>query len=408
MAVSAKQLSHFDLFVGLPEAFLQAIVPLAAERRCADGDQLFAEDTPAHELFLVLDGKVALDKRVQLGRTGTPRRAPIEVVGPWQAVGWSSLVRPYEYTSSGNCLGETTVLVIPGQGLLQMMLDQPDIGYEILNRIASIIRRRMESSTAMLTYFLSVISHEIKRPLAAVESNLQLLLGGYSGPIDDKQRRLLERSSLRLTDLRALISDVVDFARMQPSQIRSDFELVDPARLSTDAIEDVRLAAQQKGIQIKVVGPGKLQPIVAAPRRLGQVVSNLLANAVKFSPDGGAVLLRACDEPEALVVEVMDEGIGIPAEDQPHVFEDFFRGENAEGYGGAGLGLSIAKKIVTAHDGTIDVTSPYQPGKTGTKVTVRIPRLLPLPTAAPLATGAREVEGLSDPEAVHAPRSPAR
>jgi signal transduction histidine kinase len=407
MTVSAKQLSHFDLFAGLPEHFLQAIVPLAVERRLPDGTLLFAEGTLARDLFLVVEGKVALDKRVQLGRTGTPRRAPIEVVGAWQAVGWSSLVRPYEYTSSGSCQGETTVLVVPGESLLRMMLDQPDIGYEILNRIASIIRRRMESSTAMLTYFLSVISHEIKRPLAAVESNLQLILGGYSGTVDDKARRLLERSSLRLTDLRALISDVVDFARMQPSQIRSDFELLDPARLSTDSIEDVRLAAQQKGIQVKVVGPGKLQPIVAARRRLGQVVSNLLANAVKFSPDASTVFLRAYDEPEALVMEVTDEGIGIPAEDQPHVFEDFFRGENAEGYGGAGLGLSIARKIVQAHDGTIDVTSPYQPGKTGTKVTLRIPRALPLPSATPSLAVSNE-EGLSDPEAVFAPRRPVR
>jgi signal transduction histidine kinase len=289
-----------------------------------------------------------------------------------------------------------------------MMLDQPDVGYEILNRVASIVRHRMESSTAMLTYFLSVISHEIKRPLAAVESNLQLILGGYSGTVEDKQRRLLERSSLRLTDLRALISDVVDFARMQPSQIRSDFEMVDPARLGMDAVEDVRLAAQQKSIQIKVVSPGKLQPIVAARRRLGQVVSNLLANAVKFSPEGSTVLLQAHDEPEALVMEVMDEGIGIPAEDQPHVFDDFFRAENAEGYGGAGLGLSIAKKIVNAHDGTIQVTSPYQPGRSGTKITVRIPRSLTLPTAPPSQAPARDADGLSDPEPAFAPRRSAR
>ncbi|HSB90533.1 MAG TPA: ATP-binding protein [Anaerolineales bacterium] len=408
MAVSPHQLNRFDLFIGLPESFLEAIVPLAVERRCPDGTVLFSEGTPARELFLILAGRVALDKRVQLGRTGTPRHAPIEVVGPWQAVGWSSLVRPYEYTSSGSCQGETTVLVIPGERLLQMMLDQPDVGYEILNRVASIVRHRMESSTGMLTYFLSVISHEIKRPLAAVESNLQLILGGYSGTVEDKQRRLLERSSLRLTDLRALISDVVDFARMQPSQIRSDFEMVDPARLSTDAVEDVRLAAQQKSIQIKVVSPGKLQPLVAARRRLGQVVSNLLANAVKFSPEGSTVLLRAHDEPEALVLEVLDEGIGIPAGDQPHVFEDFFRGENAEGYGGAGLGLSIAKKIVSAHDGTIEIASPYQAGKSGTKFTVRIPRSLAQATESPSVPSSVDAEGLSDPEASMAPRRTAR
>jgi signal transduction histidine kinase len=379
MPATADVLKRFDLFAGLPGEALEAIAPLAQEKHLSDGTLLFAEGEPATHLFLILDGKVSLERRVQLGRTGTPRRAAIEVAGPWLTVGWSSMVRPFVYTSSGVCQGPTTVLAIAGEELRGWMIHNPAVGYEIITRIASIIRHRMESSTATLTYFLSVISHEIKRPLAAVESNLQVLLGGYSGPLEEKQRRLLERSSLRLTDLRALISDVVDFARMQPGQIRSDFELVEPGRVGAEAVEEVRLAAQQKDIRLKVIGPTQLKPIVAARRRLGQVISNLLANAVKFSPEGSSVTLQGHDEPDALVVEVSDEGIGIPAGDQPHVFEDFFRAENAEGFGGAGLGLSIAKKIVTAHEGTIEVQSPYQPGKPGTRFTIRIPRGLPLP-----------------------------
>jgi signal transduction histidine kinase len=379
MSASPEILRKFDLFAGLPREVLTSIAPLAEERTLPDGAVLFAEGAPANHLFLVLDGQVSLEKRVQLGRSGTPRRAPIEVTGAWHEIGWSSLVRPYLYTSSAVIQGGATVLAISGDALRQWMVSNPAVGYEILTRIASIIRHRMESSTANLTYFLSVISHEIKRPLAAVESNLQVLLGGYSGPIEEKQRRLLERSSLRLADLRALISDVVDFARMQPSQIRSDFEMIEPGQVAGEAVEEVRLAAQQKDIQLKVIGPARFPPIVAARRRLGQVISNLLANAVKFSPEGSTVSLHVHDEPEALVVEVMDEGIGIPPQDQPSIFEDFFRAENAEGFGGAGLGLSIAHKIVSAHDGTITVASPYQPGRSGTKFTVRIPRSLPLP-----------------------------
>ena len=380
MPATPDILKRFDLFAGLPGDALQDIAPLAEERHFPDGALLFAEGEPAGHLFLILDGRVSLERRVQLGRTGTPRRAAIEVAGPWQTVGWSSMVRPFVYTSSGVCQGPTTVLDVPGEALRAWMVHHPAVGYEIITRIASIIRHRMESSTGTLTYFLSVISHEIKRPIAAVESNLQVLLGGYSGPLEEKQRRLLERSSLRLTDLRALISDVVDFARMQPGQIRSDFELLEPGRVGAEAVEEIRLAAQQKNIHLKVVGPPQLRPIVAARRRLGQVISNLLANAVKFSPEGSTVRLQGRDEPEALAIEVTDEGIGIPTEDQPHIFDDFFRAENAESFGGAGLGLSIAKKIVGAHEGTIEVTSPYQAGKSGTRFTVRIPRNLPLPS----------------------------
>ena len=378
MPASPAVLKRFDIFAGLPGDALEAIAPLAEERHLPDGTVLFGEGAAASSLFLILDGKVSLEKRVQLGRTGTPRRAAIEVAGVWQTVGWSSMVRPFVYTSSGVCQGPVTVLAISGDDLRGWMVHHPAVGYEIVTRIASIIRHRMESSTATLTYFLSVISHELKRPLAAVESNLQVLLGGFSGPLEENQRRLLERCTLRLTDLRALISDVVDFARMQPGQIRADFELLEPGRLAAEAVEEIRLAAQQKKVQIKVIGPPQLPAIVAARRRLGQVISNLLANAVKFSSEGGAVTLLWRDEPEALVLEVTDEGIGIPSEDQPHVFDDFFRAGNAEAFGGAGLGLSIARKIVSAHEGTIEVKSPLRPGNPGTRFTVRIPRGLPL------------------------------
>jgi signal transduction histidine kinase len=403
MAASTETVGRFGIFAGLPGDVLSAIAGLAREKRCADGGLLFAEGTPAQHLYLILEGKVSLEKRVQLGRTGTPRRATTEMVGPWQVVGWSSLVSPYEYTSSGVCHGDTVVLAIPGDALRRLMSEQPTAGYEIISRVASLIRHRLASSTATLSYFLSVVSHELKRPMAAVEGYLQVLLGGYSGALDEKQRRLLERCTIRLNDLRALISDILDFARMQPEQIQADFEIVEPQQVGAEAMEEVRLVAEQKKILLKAVSPPQLQPIVAARRRLGQVISNLLANAVKFSPDGSTVTLSAHDEPEALVIEVLDEGIGIPQEDLPHIFDDFYRGANVEDVGGAGLGLSIAKKIVTAHQGEITFISPCGPSKRGTKFTVRIPRSLPLPSEnrAP-----RNAQGAG--ELAHRGASPAR
>jgi signal transduction histidine kinase len=217
--------------------------------------------------------------------------------------------------------------------------------------------------------------------MAAVENYLQILLGGYAGELNPKQTRLLERSTLRLIDLRTLISDILDFARIQPEQIRADFELIDPAEIGAEAIEEVRLAATQKDIRLKASGPTEFKPIVAARRRLRQVISNLLANAVKFSPEGSVVTLSAHDEPENLVIEVLDEGIGIPQEDQPHIFDDFFRAGNVSDYGGSGLGLSIVKKVVDAHHGQIEVESPYQSDKNGTKFKVTIPRSHKIPGA---------------------------
>jgi signal transduction histidine kinase len=328
---------------------------------------------------LILEGKVSLEKLVQLGSTGTPRRATIGVIGPWNPVGWSALVSPHVYTSSGVCSEKTRVLAIRGADLLKYMREQPEIGLELVNRVATIIRDRLTSSSSILTYFLSIVSHELKRPLAAVENYLQVLLGGFAGEISAKQKRLLERSSLRLSDLRALISDLLDFARMQPDQIRADFELVNPQEIASESLEEVRIAATQKDIELRASGTAEFQPIVVARRRLRQVLSNLLANAIKFSPEGSTVHLSARDDPDSLWISISDEGIGIPLEDQAHIFDEFFRASNAEQISGTGLGLSITKKIIDAHEGTITLESPHDDGIPGCRFTIRIPRNLPLP-----------------------------
>ncbi len=372
-------LAVFDIFAELPHESLEEIALLAQEETHAQGKMLFSENGPAEKLYMILSGKVSLERRVQLGRTGTPRKATLSVVGVGETVGWSSLVPPYQYTSSCTCVEKTTFLAIRGPELRELLADKPEIGYSVYHSVASIVRGRMTAATSMLTYFLSIVSHELKRPLAAVENYLQIILGGYAGELTLKQTRLLERSVLRLADLRNLIADILDFARIQADQIRADFEPVDPREIGSEAIEEVRLAATQKNIRLKAMGPSEFQSVVAAKRRLRQVISNLLANAIKFSPEGSVVTLSARDEAEALVIEVMDEGIGIPVEDQAHIFEDFFRGSNADEYGGTGLGLSIAKKIVQAHQGEIRVESPYRPDRTGTKFTVIIPRSLQVP-----------------------------
>ena len=338
-------LRRFDIFSELADDALKAIAPLASEMKHSEGTVVFSEDSTAENLLLLLEGKISLEKLVQLGTTGTPRRAPLSMIGAGQTLGWSSLVPPYQYTSTGICTEDAKLLVIPGEKLRDLMLKQPAVGFAISQRIASIIRGRMTTATSTLTYFLSVVSHELKRPLAAVENYLQVLLGGYAGELSAKQLRLLQRSTLRLIDLRNLISDILDFARIQPDQIRADFETIDPAAVGSEALEEVRLAATQKNIRLKASGPTEFQPIAAARRRLRQVISNLLANAIKFSPEESTVTLSARDEPEALVIEVRDEGIGIPPEDQKHIFDDFYRAENAAEISGAGLGLSICHSL---------------------------------------------------------------
>ena len=378
MSAEINQLQEFELFMGLSKENLKEVARLTEIRLYSEGDLIFSEGREAESLYLILQGKVSLEKDVQLGRTGTPRKATLTVLGAGQALGWSSLVPPFEYTSSGVCMEAATLVVVPGQSLLQLMKEKPDLGMLILGRISSLIRERMSNATERLSYFLSIVSHELKRPMAAVENYLQIMLGGYAGELNPKQIRLLERSTLRLIDLRNLISDILDFARLQPEQIQADFDYVDPAEIGAEAIEEVRLAASQKNIRLKAIGPSDIQSIVGAHRRLRQVISNLLANAIKFSPENSTVTLSARESEEGLLVEVIDEGVGIPQEDQEHIFEDFFRASNVKEIGGTGLGLSIAEKIIEAHQGTITVESPYAEGQPGSKFSVFIPRGLPL------------------------------
>lgn len=374
MPVTPKLLRRFELFVEFTDEELAEVAELCCEQRCQHGAKLFGEGDPAEKLYLVLEGKISLEKMVELGRSGSSRQATVSIRGPGHAVGWSTLVEPRTYTLSAVCIEPCKLLAIEGPDIHRFEAQNPEAGLKLMHAIGALVRGRMELTTNVLMYFLSIISHELKSPLAAVENYLEVMLGGFAGGFTDQQRRMLERSALRVKELRSLINDILDLARMQPEHIQADFVWCNPAEVITEAIEDVRLAAHEKGIRVETDMRSAPQQIVVACRRLRQVYSNLLSNAIKFSPQGSVVTLRVWDEPDQLTVEVLDEGIGIPVEDQKHIFEDFFRGHNVGEVGGTGLGLSIVKNIVDAHGGKIWFESPYAPETPGTKFTVVIPR----------------------------------
>lgn len=374
MSVTPEVLRQFEILAGLADDNLAEIAKLCKKEYHEAGTRLFTEGGMAEKLYLVLEGKVSLEKAVQLGRSGSSRPATVGVQGRGKAIGWSSLVEPHIYTMSGSCIEPTTVLVINGVEMRDLLARDPQAGLTLMTAIAKLIRGRMEATTHTLTYFLSIIAHELKSPLAAIENYLEVMLGGFAGELTAKQKKMVQRSALRVKDLRSLINGILDLARMRPEDIQADFESFDPGELIAEAVEDVQLAAQEAGIEIDIEVPAEFQPIVGAHRRLRQVISNLLSNAIKFSPQGSVVTLRAWDEPEQLIAQVIDQGIGIPVEDQDRIFEDFFRARNVGEATGSGLGLAIARKIVEAHGGRIWFESPHAGGKPGTMFAVVIPR----------------------------------
>ncbi|GAI48661.1 unnamed protein product, partial [marine sediment metagenome] len=130
--------------------------------------------------------------------------------------------------------------------------------------------------------------------------------------------------------------------------------------------------ALEKGVKLKVELPQSLSKIQCSSPRLQQVITNLVSNAINYTPEG-VVTVRVTEGHKDMQVEVIDTGIGIPPQDLPRVFDDFFRASNVEAKG-TGLGLSIAKRIVEAHEGSIYVESPCPESNTGSKFTFTLPK----------------------------------
>jgi signal transduction histidine kinase len=234
--------------------------------------------------------------------------------------------------------------------------------------------RKLMELDRLRTYFLGMVSHDLKAPLVAIESYLQVILGGFAGEINEEQREMLDRSSHRIGELLNLISDLLDVSRIEAGQIAKEFKPMSLSEVVEGSLEDVQAMAREKGMKLCVEVPEGLPVIHAAPHRLRQVLNNLLSNAIKFTPSEGLITISVEDKRDYLQVVVMDTGAGITSEDLPYVFDEFFRGRNVERTG-AGLGLSIAKKIVEAHGGKIWAESPCTADGEGSKFTFILPKI---------------------------------
>lgn len=235
------------------------------------------------------------------------------------------------------------------------------------------ISAKLEDLDRMRVFFLGLASHDLKTPLAVVASYLQAILDGFVGDVNEKQRRWMERANTRVLELTRLINDFLDVSQLAPDRIRSEVQPVALDGIVRRSLEEVRIRAEEKGISLQINVPARLPAIPAAPRRIQQVITNLLDNAIKFSPRQGEVVLEARPLGDGIQVDVVDTGPGIPALYLPHLFDDYFRARRKEFVPGAGLGLSTARKIVEAHGGNIWVQSPCRESEGGSCFSFTLP-----------------------------------
>jgi len=237
---------------------------------------------------------------------------------------------------------------------------------------ASVEIAKLEEEKNRFLRFLGIAAHDLKAPLTAIQGFLWIMLGGYSGEISDKQRNMLERSTFRIKELLNLISDLLDIPRIETGQIVEEMKLTSLGKVIKASIGDLRGTAKEKKLKLEVELPTALPKIYGSAPRLQQAVTNLVSNAINYTPEG-SVTIRVSEGKKEIQVEVMDTGIGIPSDDLPRLFEDFFRASNVETKG-TGLGLSITRRIVEAHGGKIWVESPCPETGKGSRFTFTLPR----------------------------------
>jgi signal transduction histidine kinase len=214
---------------------------------------------------------------------------------------------------------------------------------------------------------LAVVSHDLRTPLSAIMHTVRLLGRAPSDERTQGRLDVIDRASKRMN---RMISDLLDFASIDAGRVSMDLRPHEVRDLVAETIEEGRSHAARKGIQLDVRIPSSLPAVVCDGQRIVQVLANLVGNAVKFTPHGGRVEVRAADENDALVLSVEDTGPGIPEDELPRIFEPFYRSRQAVEEG-KGLGLTIAKRIVELHGGTLRAEN--RPGG-GSRFMVALPR----------------------------------
>ncbi|HEX6836686.1 MAG TPA: response regulator [Polyangia bacterium] len=346
------------------------------------------------------EGRITYTNQAWVDYTGLDARAAndrghLDVIHPDDrervVAAWSDAVRAgeplvVEYRLRRACDGAYRwhlVRAVPERGLRGALVgwiatatdihDQKDAETRMsdLAARAEAARADAEEASRMKDEFLATVSHELRTPLNAIYGWTRMV---RSGELDRRQAEKAMQTIERNTRAQIkLVEDLLDVSRIVAGKLTLELRTVAPGDVVRTAVEAMTPTAKQKGIELVAIYDPTPCRVAADPNRLQQVVWNLVANAIKFTPAGGRVEVIVGSVDHSVEIEVVDSGLGIAPEFLPHVFDAFRQadGSPTRAHGGLGLGLAIVKHIVELHHGAVDVRS--EGSGRGARFTVRLP-----------------------------------
>ena len=257
----------------------------------------------------------------------------------------------------------------------ELFNSRKDLERRVLERTRELekLNEELKRLNKMKSDFISSVSHELRKPLTSIKGYASILMAGKLGEVSPVQKERLEKIDKHSNNLVHLINNLLDIARIESGKVQMDIKEMSLKEVLDSVIDIIMPQAKEKNIHIKIDSKIKTDKIKADQGQLERVFLNLLSNAVKFTPEKGKVSIGIEEKDDIIEFNIEDTGIGIPRQDMPKVFQEFFRADNAldQNIKGSGLGLSLVKKIVEAHQGKIWFDSEL--GK-GTRFSFTIPK----------------------------------
>ncbi len=240
-------------------------------------------------------------------------------------------------------------------------------------RLAIEAERLRREKQMLRENFVTLVSHQLRSPLASARQYFGVIREGFAGDVTDKQKQIIETAGRYLDDLMQLINDWLDLARIDSGRLTEKFEPVALETVFLEILEIAKPLAEAGKVTLGLRLSADTPAVLADRDSLKQAITNLVSNAIRYNRQGGTVVINTRQQGNDVVIEVCDTGIGISRDDVPFIFDEFFRVKSSQTrhISGTGLGLPIARRIIEAHNGRIQVDSEL--GK-GTTFTIFLPK----------------------------------